>query len=130
MIKPIILSAVLVFTTGLLQAKDYNQQFATYGLGDSSCQQYLDARAGSPETENLYRSWLAGYATAFNLIVPDTFDIFGSTDFNGMIDWIDNYCKKFPHSNMTNTVARFTEVVYPYRVTFKPEVKVETKETK
>lgn len=105
------------------QARDYNQQFATYGAGDYSCSVYSAARKAGDEQENQIRQWLAGYVTAFNLIVGGTYDIFGSTDFDGMLVWLDDRCEKYPNENLTNTVARFTEVTYSYRKQVRPEEK-------
>ena len=117
-----LLLVVLSFTQPAL-ARDYKQQFATYGAGEYSCSDYSKARVAADEEENQIRQWLAGYFTAFNLIVGGTYDIFGSTDFDGMISWLDDRCGKYPNANLTNTVARFTEVTYPYRKQIKPEKK-------
>jgi len=106
-----------------VQARDYNQQFATYGAGDYPCSVYSKARAAGDDQEDQIRQWLAGYVTAFNLIIGGTYDIFGSTDFNGMLQWLDDRCDKYPNANLTNTVARFTEVVYSYRKQVKPDQK-------
>jgi len=106
-----------------VQARDYKEQFATYGAGEFSCARYSKARKAGDEQENQIRQWLAGYVSAFNLIIGNTYDIFGSTDFDGMIKWLDDRCVKYPKANLSNTVARFTEVVYPYRKQVKPDKK-------
>lgn len=113
----------LVSITMTVQARDYKQQFATYGAGDYSCSVYTKARAAADEQENQIRQWLAGYISAFNLIIGDTYDIFGSTDFDGMIKWLDTRCKRYPNANLTNTLAKFTEVTYPYRKKVMPDEK-------
>lgn len=114
---------VMLSCVSTVQARDYQQQFATYGAGDYSCSTYSKAMAAGDEREDQIRQWLAGYFSAFNLIIGDNYDIFGSTDFEGMVKWVDERCKKYPNANLTNTVARFTEVVYPYRVQVKPDKK-------
>jgi len=114
---------LLLSMTQTVQARDYKQQFATYGAGEFSCVTYSKARKAKDEQENQIRQWLAGYVSAFNLIIGGTYDIFGSTDFEGMIKWLDDRCVKYPKANLTNTVARFTEVVYPYRTEVKPDRK-------
>ena len=103
-----------------LSAKDANEEFATYGKGGDSCQAYLDARREGGVAEDEFRQWLAGYVSAFNLIIDSTYDLFGSTDFEGMLTWLDDRCSKYPRANLTNTVARFTEIVFPYRKQSKP----------
>ena len=117
----IILTALAILMSSTIHAKDYKEQFATYGLGSDPCLSYTNARKAGGLEEDKYRHWLAGYVSAFNLIVsPTTFDIFGSTDFEGMMDWLDDRCSKYPRANLTNTVARFTEIVFPYRKQVKP----------
>lgn len=116
-----ILAALAILMTSTIHAKDYKEQFATYGIGSEPCSSYTDARKRGGHIEDGYRQWLSGYVSAFNLIVSSTtFDIFGSTDFEGMIGWLDNRCTKYPRANLTNTVARFTEIVFPYRKQVKP----------
>lgn len=113
---------VMLSCVSTVQARDYQQQFATYGVGDYNCSAYSKAMTGGEE-ENQVRQWLAGYISAFNLIIGGNYDIFGSTDFEGMISWLNDRCKKYPKANLTNTVARFTEVVYPYRIQVMPDKK-------
>ncbi|MDH5517931.1 MAG: hypothetical protein OEY36_08980 [Gammaproteobacteria bacterium] len=121
MIKPYFLILALVVVSFTATAKDNRQQFATYGLGGESCAVYSSARAAGGERELQVRQWLAGYITAFNLIVADTYDIFGSTDYDGMIEWLDDRCSKYPRANLTNTVARFTEITHSYRKQYMPQ---------
>ncbi|MDH5394035.1 MAG: hypothetical protein OEY11_12675 [Gammaproteobacteria bacterium] len=104
-----------------VSAKDNRQQFATYGLGAEPCSSYNHARSAGGERELQMRQWLAGYVTAFNLIVKDTYDIFGSTDYDGMIEWLDDRCNKYPRANLSNTVARFTEITFSYRKQYMPQ---------
>lgn len=102
-------------------AKDSKERFATYGLGGESCDAYTNARNVGGIEEDEFRQWLAGYVSAFNLIIDSNYDLFGSTDFEGMLTWLDDRCEKYPRANITNTLARFTEIVFPYRKTEKPE---------
>lgn len=102
-------------------AKDSKERFATYGLGGESCDAYTNARNVGGVAEDEFRQWLAGYVSAFNLIIDSNYDLFGSTDFEGMLTWLDDRCEKYPRANITNTLARFTEIVFPYRKTEKPE---------
>lgn len=119
MIKYFLPLILLSFSLNL-SAKDANKEFATYGKGGDSCQSYLDARRQGGVTEDEFRQWLAGYISAFNLIIDGTYDVFGSTDFEGLMAWLDDRCTKYPRANLTNTVARFTEITFPYRKQQKP----------
>ena len=116
-----LITVLLLFIASNTQAKDYKEQFATYGKGGESCSAYTNARKQGGIDEDEYRQWLAGYISAFNLIIDSNYDVFGSTDFEGMMEWLDDRCAKYPRANLTNTVARFTEVVFSYRKQVKPE---------
>jgi len=119
MIKFFLPLVLLTFSLNL-SAKDTNEEFATYGKGGDSCQAYLEARREGGVAEDEFRQWLAGYVSAFNLIIDSNYDLFGSTDFEGLMTWLDDRCTKYPRANLTNTVARFTEIVFPYRKQSKP----------
>jgi len=118
-----LLAILMLLLNPLAVAKDSKEHFATYGLGGESCSGYLQARQSGGETEDAYRQWLAGYISAFNLIIDSNYDLFGSTDFEGMMTWLDDRCEKYPRANLTNTVARFSEIVFPYRKQEKPDNK-------
>lgn len=112
---------ILLLIAPAVQAKDANREFATYGKGGASCADYSKARAAGGVDEDEFRQWLSGYISAFNLIIGSTYDLFGSTDFEGLMTWLDDRCQKYPRANLTNTVARFTEITFPYRKEVKPD---------
>ena len=113
-----ILSLIL---PGKLWAKDFDQQFATYGPGAESCRSYTTARDRGGAVERSYIDWTIGYLSAFNLIVDDTYDILGKTDFTTVLEWLDNRCRNVPDEHFVNTVAKLTEILYSDRHRYRPD---------
>ena len=71
-------------------AADETDQYLTMGLGNLSCNSFLN------ENENgaaYYFSWLAGYMTAYNYLSEDTYSILGKTKTVDQIEsWLHDYC--------------------------------------
>lgn len=69
---------------------------------------------GGPE-QDFFIDWVIGYLSAFNVIMPSTYDILGESEFTTSQRWLENHCEKFPRELFVNAVARLTEVLYPMR---------------
>ena len=99
-----------------LQAKDVNQNFATFGKGSDSCLAYMEARLdNNGRNMDRFKHFVFGYLTAFNLMIPQTFNILGERSMSDAFDWLDGYCLKAPDDNMTNAVASLTQAYYGER---------------
>lgn len=111
---------LLLFLLSLpVQAKDDNQQFAVFGVGERLCGDYLMARSDGGHHFDPYYNFLSGYLSAFNLIVPDTYNILGKRTVSESLAWLDRYCSDARSENFTNAVARMTEFYYDERQNFK-----------
>ncbi len=95
------------------QAKDADKRFATYGLGSKSCAVYNANRGG--EAFDDYRTFIHGYLSAFNLIVPENYDILERHSMEEAVDWLDRFCDGYPEENFTNALAYLTEYYYELR---------------
>ena len=73
-------------------AEDTNENYAVWGIGQSSCHSYTQAREAGEYTD--YKLYLMGYMTAYNSLIPDTYNITGTRDLNEILAWIDAHCKK------------------------------------
>ncbi len=119
--KKILLLLALLLFSSLNYAKDIDQAYKVYGAGSFTCKQYLHARRKDPVAEIKFRHWLAGYLTAFNLIVVNTYDIMGTYDFNKALKWLDRHCRSNRKANMANAVAELTTILYPDRININPK---------
>jgi len=109
-----LLASILV--SAPLQAKDTNQNFATFGKGSDSCLAYMEARLDNNGREmDRFKHFVFGYLSAFNLMIPQNFNILGSRTMSDAFDWLDGYCLKAPNDNMTNAVASLTQAYYAER---------------
>jgi hypothetical protein len=114
----------LVFLLALsnsIYARDVGGDFAVLGIGQKTCADYLQARRAHGVGEQEYVAWLLGYASAFNLIVDNTYNILGSNDINDILGWLDRQCLTTPKEHFVNATAAMTEVLFPRRANLHPD---------
>src|SRR5689334_7920198 len=91
--------------------------YVSVGWGLHSCGTYVKARrVGDPGPMN----WVAGFITAYNMTRGDTYNIAGPTDLEGLLAWLDNYCRDHPTNLMDNAVGSLIAFLYPNRYQTKP----------
>src|SRR5215813_661561 len=69
---------------------DAKGNYVALGFGLESCQTFMQARSNRLDLP--YRHWLTGYLTAVNKLTKDTVDMRGTTDIDGMLGWLEQYC--------------------------------------
>src|SRR5262249_57910323 len=74
------------------RGSDAKGNYVTLGFGLEPCQTFLQARSNGLDLP--YRHWLTGYLTAVNKLTKDTVDIIGTTDIDGMMGFLEQYCIK------------------------------------
>ena len=115
MMKKTGLLLLLLMVSTLTHGRDFEGSYAAYGAGAKPCSIYLRSiERGGPE-EDFFIDWTIGYLSAFNVIMPDTYDILGESEFTTSQLWLEEHCQKFPRELFINAVARMTEVLYPTR---------------
>jgi hypothetical protein len=66
------------------------------GDGGESCGAWT-ARKSNPVTEAARNQWVFGYISGFNVYTaPRGGDITQGTDWQGVVAWMDNYCRTYP----------------------------------
>ena len=88
------------------------------GFGSESCQTFLHARSNGVDLP--YRHWLTGYLTAVNKLTPNTVDMRGKTDSDGMLWLLEQYCIKHPLHSFSRAVEFLVTDLYPKRLTHMP----------
>lgn len=96
-------------------ARDFEDGYAVYGAGAQPCSTYIKARNKGGSEEDFFNDWMIGYLSAFNLIMPRTYDILGESDFPTVQRWMEDHCRKYPRELFINAMAKLTEVLYPSR---------------
>ncbi|MBI5618117.1 MAG: hypothetical protein HY943_17675 [Gammaproteobacteria bacterium] len=73
-------------------AADKDGNYAVWGLGQSSCNQFL--RTGTaPGMSDQYASFVMGFLTAFNALAPETYQATGNNGLQDNLDWLKTYCE-------------------------------------
>jgi hypothetical protein len=70
-----------------------------FGQGMNSCGGWTQARQSRSVSGGLSAQWVAGYLSGMNVqstsLDPQDDPLLG-TDFDGLMAWIDNYCRSHP----------------------------------
>ena len=115
MLRILISTVILLAIVTPLQARDFEDNYAVFGAGAQPCSTYLVSMEKGGNEQDFFIDWTIGYLSAFNLIMPETYNILGETDFPTAQRWLQEHCRKFPKELYINALARLTEVLYPMR---------------
>lgn len=99
-------------------ARDFQGEYKARGLGGDTCVSFL---AVPPEQRSLYYSWIAGYLTAYNYLVPDTYSVAEYTGLTRTNDWFEDYCGKHPADLLHQAMRRFLAERHRVRLKSKPD---------
>jgi hypothetical protein len=98
----------------LAHAVDANGASRIRGIGADSCAKFLGDRRSSLLVEH-YRDWLDGFLTALNTQIPNTYDIAGGADMDGILEWISNWCGTNPGSKFLSGAEAYVTFAYRSR---------------
>jgi hypothetical protein len=96
------------------------------GVGVATCPQFQGVRDRARQTKGaiddqnnlqLFAAYVTGYQTAFNLLMPQTCDIFAGLSPDQVMAWLDNYCRGQPRQNFAAAVIALAEANHPARTT-------------
>ena len=105
---------IFLFSQGV-NARDFESGYAVYGAGGDRCGAYLDSMKTGGRKQDYFIDYTIGYLTAFNVIMPNTYNILGETDFSVSQGWLQRHCKRYPKQMFINALIKLTEVLYPLR---------------
>ena len=89
MIRIAMLAVVILAAATGQAAAQASEGRLTFGQGARSCGSFTRAQQG------LAMQWVAGYLSGSNQD-PAEPEALRGTDFDGMMGWIDNYCREHP----------------------------------
>lgn len=115
MIYKLIITLLLLVSSHIALARDFEGSYAVYGSGSDSCRQYIGSMKNGGREEDYFIDWMIGYLSAFNVIMPNTYNILGETDFDAAQLWLQRHCKKYPKEPFITSMIKLTEVLYPMR---------------
>jgi hypothetical protein len=102
-----------------VSSSDARGNYVALGFGLESCQTFLQARSNRRDLP--YRHWLTGYLTAVNKLTKDTVDIRGTTDSDGILGLLEQYCIKHRAHSFSRAVEFLVTDLYPKRRTHMPQ---------
>lgn len=93
----LLLSAFMAVTPTLAQAhSDAKGKYTVLGPGNSSCGTWTEDRKEHDLLAIEDASWVQGFISGYNLFGPGSGNVTASTDSDGTMAWIDNYCVSHP----------------------------------
>jgi hypothetical protein len=102
-----------------VRSSDAQGNFVALGFGLESYQTFLQARSNNLDLP--YRHWLTGYPTAVNKLTKETVDIRGTTESDGMLWVLEQYCIKHRDHSFSRAVESLVTDLYPKRRTHMPQ---------
>jgi len=115
MLRTIVTCLILLMLNQQSIARDFEGAYAVYGAGGDSCKAYLDSMKSGGRKQDYFIDWTIGYLTAFNVIMPNTYNILGESDFVESQGWLQRHCSRYPKQLYINALIKLTEVLYPVR---------------
>jgi len=113
------LAFLLLVVPGSGICTDGNRAYAIYGFGSYSCGKYVEEKTHGGSGH--YKTWFTGYVTVINNLDPGTYDILGNTDIDGVMLWLENYCRNNHLKPFATASKALVYELYPKKTTQAPK---------
>jgi hypothetical protein len=117
-----------------LHAIDSNNRYFAYGLGQRTCADYVrfrEKKLDSLEQEHprytkdelyeivdrIVEHWIAGFLTAHNLYVSDTYDVAGKSSMDDIKARVEKSCRSNARQYFAEAMIAVVQQLNPQRVT-------------
>ena len=129
----LILVLVILAASSRLYAIDSNSRYFAYGVGQRTCEDYIKVREKRFDTleqqhprytkDELYEivdkvieHWIAGFLTAHNLYVSDTYDLVGKLTMDDLKLRIERSCRANTKQYFAEAMITLAQDLHPQRV--------------
>jgi hypothetical protein len=109
----LIATLTLQLVTFAVLAGDREGNYAIWGVGRSSCYQFVKSAQGDPDDR--YKVFLMGYLTAFNTIRDDTYNVTGTRSLDLSIAWLLDYCESHQMDSFDRAIQQMIDDSYDSR---------------
>jgi hypothetical protein len=109
---------LLILLTSPVPAADNNGNYAVWGVGGKSCQNYNMARAANNDAN--FKDFLMGFFTAYNHQADETYSVTNTMTMDEILVWFDNECELKPVSSFEEAIITFILKHYEKRAKFPP----------
>ena len=125
--------SVILAASSRLYAIDSNSRYFAYGVGQRTCDDYIKVREKRLDTleqqhprytkDELYEivdkvieHWIAGFLTAHNLYVSDTYDLVGKLTMDDLKLRIERSCRANTKQYFAEAMITLAQELHPQRV--------------
>ena len=122
---------LVVVASSELYALDSNSRYFAYGVGQKSCEDYVKFREKRLETlenherytkdelyeivDKIVEHWIAGFVTAHNLYVSDTYDVVGTLNMDDIKARLEKGCRANGKQYFAEAVITLVHELHPQR---------------
>lgn len=124
---------ILILASSTLYAIDSNNRYFAYGVGQRTCSDYVNFREKRLETleqehprytkdelyeivDRIVEHWIAGFLTAHNLYVSDTYDVTGKSSMDDVKSRLEKGCRTSPKQYFAEAMIAVVQQLNPHRV--------------
>jgi hypothetical protein len=110
-------------------AMDTNGRYFALGVGSKPCADYLKYAEKKLENftdeqyeiaDKIIEHWVAGFMTAHNFYVTDTYDVVGTVTIDQLQERIEKYCRANPNKRVAESIVLIAEELHKNRVRMDP----------
>jgi len=110
-------------------AMDSNGRYLALGVGSRTCSDYVkysqkQLENFTPEqyeiADKIIEHWVAGFMTAHNFYVTDTYDVVGTITIDELQDRIEKYCRANPNHRVAGAMVAIAQELHANRIKFDP----------
>ena len=128
-----LLTFVVFVAAASVYAVDQSNRYYAYGVGQQSCEDYVKLREKKLDMleqqherytrDDLYdmadkavEYWIAGFLTAHDLYVADTFNIAGNANMDDLKARLENICRSNAKQHFAEAMFKMVQQLHPQRV--------------
>lgn len=112
----LVLAALLAAPNAAVIAADADGNYMVWGMGRASCHGFIREHAG----DGRYKTYLMGYLTAYNTLVPETYSVSGDHDIAELLDLIENHCHDHGMDSFERAIQQVLGRLHAERLTSAP----------
>lgn len=111
----------ILFVAGPAHAASGTGEYAIKGAGNADCAAYMQARRDGGEVYGQFSGWLMGYVSAYNQVIPETYDVAPWQERDLLMALVENYCVNNGATRYSSAVLGLLSVIRPLRLANKSE---------
>lgn len=103
MTRLILIAIVFMLASGPVESKDAQGNYISLGYVPS-CGKWTSVRPGNSVKKYQVENWVLGVLTGYNMYIRGRKNIASASGIEGILGWIDNYCRTNPLTDLSGAV--------------------------